>query len=57
MQLQKMSLYVDILIVENQWIVETNVDLSIKIFLKWKRDMNQLHSLNLQDRDKWTNNG
>lgn len=36
MQLQKVSLCVDILIVENQWVVEVNMDLSIKVFFKWK---------------------
>lgn len=48
---------VDILIVEDQWTVETNVDLSIKVFLKWKRYTNQVAFIKPSDRDKWTNHG
>lgn len=48
---------VDILFIENQWIIHIYVDLSNKVFLKWKINMNQLYSFNFQDRDKWINNG
>lgn len=36
-QLQKVSVCVDILIIENQWIIHIYVDLSNKVFFKMKK--------------------
>lgn len=56
MQLHEVSLCVYILIVENQGVVEVNTDLSIKVFLKWKKGYEPAVFSKVLDRDKWTNN-
>lgn len=57
MLLQRVSLCVDILTVENQWIVEVSMDFSIKVFFKMKKGHEPAAFSKVQARDKWTNDG